>query len=52
MGGHSIMAVNVMVAVEKNGIEFAIFLFQHSTVEKFAKLLTIKMKFHRLFSSS
>jgi amino acid adenylation domain-containing protein len=41
MGGHSIMAVNVMINVEKKtGIRIPLSsLFQYSTVEKFAKLL-------------
>ena len=41
MGGHSIMAVNVMVAIEnKTGIGIPLSaLFQHSSIEKFAKLL-------------
>ncbi|MBP0903701.1 amino acid adenylation domain-containing protein [Mariniflexile gromovii] len=44
MGGHSIMAVNVMVAIEnKTGIRIPLSaLFQHSTIEKFAKLLTVE----------
>ncbi|CAH8292829.1 amino acid adenylation domain-containing protein [Mariniflexile fucanivorans] len=44
MGGHSIMAVNVMVAIEKKmGKRIPLSaLFQHSTVEKFAKLLTVE----------
>ncbi|AWG22183.1 hypothetical protein FFWV33_12000 [Flavobacterium faecale] len=43
MGGHSIMAVNVMVAIEKQtGKRIPLSaLFQHSTVEKLSKLLTI-----------
>lgn len=42
MGGHSIMAVNIMVKIEKmTGIRIPLSaLFQHSTIEKFAKLLT------------
>ena len=42
MGGHSIMAVNVMIKIEKKtGIRIPLSaLFQHSTIEKFAKLLT------------
>lgn len=41
MGGHSIMAVNVMVKLEKKtGVRIPLSaLFQHSTIEKFAKLL-------------
>ena len=41
MGGHSIMAVNVMIKIEKKtGKRIPLSaLFQHSTVEKFAKLL-------------
>jgi amino acid adenylation domain-containing protein len=41
MGGHSIMAVNIMVKIEKKtGIRIPLSsLFQHSTIEKFAKLL-------------
>ena len=41
MGGHSIMAVNVMIKIEKEtGKRIPLSaLFQHSTVEKFAKLL-------------
>jgi thioesterase domain-containing protein/acyl carrier protein len=41
MGGHSIMAVNVMIKIEKKtGIRIPLAsLFQHSTIEKFAKLL-------------
>lgn len=41
MGGHSIMAVNVMVKLEKRtGIRIPLSaLFQHATIEKFAKLL-------------
>lgn len=44
MGGHSIMAVNVMIKIEKEtGIRIPLSaLFQHSTVEKFAKLLNIE----------
>ncbi|SHG21512.1 amino acid adenylation domain-containing protein [Flavobacterium segetis] len=41
MGGHSIMAVNVMMKIEKKtGIRIPLStLFQYSTIEKFAKLL-------------
>lgn len=41
IGGHSIMAVNVMIKIEKKtGIRIPLSaLFQHSTIEKFAKLL-------------
>jgi amino acid adenylation domain-containing protein len=41
MGGHSILAVNVMIKIEKEtGKRIPLSaLFQHSTVEKFAKLL-------------
>jgi len=41
MGGHSIMAINVMIKIEKKtGIRIPLSaLFQHSTVEKFAQLL-------------
>jgi len=41
MGGHSIMAVNVMIKIEKEtGKRIPLSaLFQHSTIEKFAKLL-------------
>ncbi|MGM8363564.1 non-ribosomal peptide synthetase [Flavobacterium sp. ARAG 55.4] len=44
MGGHSIMAVNVMVEIEKKtGIRIPLSaLFQHSTVEKFAKLINLE----------
>ncbi|MEZ7503926.1 amino acid adenylation domain-containing protein [Flavobacterium sp. Arc2] len=44
IGGHSIMAVNVMVAIEKKtGIRIPLSaLFQHSTIEKFAKLLNVE----------
>ena len=44
MGGHSIMAINVMIKIEKKtGIRIPLSaLFQHSTVEKFAKLLNIE----------
>ena len=44
MGGHSIMALNVMVKIEKQtGKRIPLSaLFQHSTVEKFAKLLHIE----------
>lgn len=44
MGGHSIMAVNVMVAIEKKtGVRIPLSaLFQHSTVEKFAELLNVE----------
>ena len=44
MGGHSIKAVKVMMEIEKKtGKQIPLSaLFQHSTVEKFAKLLTIK----------
>ncbi|MCG9793500.1 non-ribosomal peptide synthetase [Flavobacterium algicola] len=44
MGGHSIMAVNVMIRIEKEtGIRIPLSaLFQHSTVEKFAKLLKVE----------
>ena len=44
MGGHSIMAVNIMIKIEKEtGKRIPLSaLFQHSTVEKFAKLLTIE----------
>ncbi|GEC72327.1 amino acid adenylation domain-containing protein [Flavobacterium flevense] len=46
MGGHSIMAVNVMVEIEKKtGIRIPLSaLFQHSTVEKFAKLINLENK--------
>lgn len=46
MGGHSIMAVNVMIKIEKEtGIRIPLSaLFQHSTVEKFAKLLKVDNK--------
>lgn len=46
MGGHSIMAVNVMIKIEKiTGVRIPLSaLFQHSTIEKFAKLLNIKEK--------
>ena len=44
MGGHSIMAVNVMIKIEKKtGIRIPLSaLFQHSTIEKFAKLLNLE----------
>ncbi|WP_264565380.1 non-ribosomal peptide synthetase [Flavobacterium sp. N3904] len=44
LGGHSIMAVNVMIEIEKKtGVRIPLSaLFQHSTVEKFAKLLNIE----------
>lgn len=44
MGGHSIMAVNVMIKIEKvTGKRIPLSaLFQHSTIEKFAKLLNIE----------
>jgi amino acid adenylation domain-containing protein len=44
IGGHSIMAVNIMVKVEKQtGIRIPLSsLFEHSTIEKFAQLLTIE----------
>ena len=44
MGGHSIMAVNIMIKIEKKtGKRIPLSaLFQHSTVEKLAKLLTIE----------
>ena len=44
IGGHSIKAVKVMMEIEKKtGKQIALSsLFEHSTVEKFAKLLTIK----------
>jgi len=43
MGGHSIMAVNIMIKIEnKTGKRIPLSaLFQHSTVEKFAKLLNV-----------
>ena len=46
MGGHSIMAVNVMIKIEKiTGVRIPLSaLFQHSTIEKFAKLLKIEDK--------
>ena len=46
MGGHSIMAVNVMIKIEKTtGVRIPLSaLFQHSTIEKFAKLLNIEEK--------
>lgn len=46
MGGHSIMAVNVMIKIEKEtGKRIPLSaLFQHSTVEKFAKLLNTESK--------
>lgn len=48
MGGHSIMAVKIMIKIEKiTGIRIPLSaLFQHSTVEKFAKLLNIENKIH------
>ncbi|NDP28716.1 MAG: amino acid adenylation domain-containing protein, partial [Flavobacterium sp.] len=44
MGGHSIMAINVMTQIEKKtGVRIPLSaLFQHSTVEKFAKLLNLE----------
>ncbi|MBX9807765.1 MAG: amino acid adenylation domain-containing protein [Flavobacteriaceae bacterium] len=44
MGGHSIMAVNIMIKIEKEtGKRIPLSaLFQHSTIEKFAKLLNIE----------
>ncbi len=44
MGGHSIMALNVMIKIEKKtGKRIPLSaLFQHSTVEKFAKLLNVE----------
>ncbi|HQK40838.1 MAG TPA: AMP-binding protein, partial [Flavobacterium alvei] len=48
MGGHSIMAVNVMIKIEKKtGVRIPLSaLFQHSTIEKFAKLLTPENQIH------
>jgi amino acid adenylation domain-containing protein len=47
MGGHSIMAVKIMMELQKQtGKEFPLSsLFQYSTVEKFAKLLSSKKEF-------
>lgn len=44
MGGHSIMAVNIMIEIEKKtGKRIPLSaLFQHSTVEKLAKLLNLE----------
>lgn len=41
MGGHSIMAINIMIKIEKEtGVRIPLSaLFQHSTIEKFAQLL-------------
>ncbi len=46
MGGHSIMALNVMIKIEKQtGIRIPLSaLFQHSTIEKFAKLILVENK--------
>jgi acyl carrier protein len=46
LGGHSIKAVQVMIEIQKQtGKEFPLALFQYSTVEKFAKLLSVQNEF-------